>query len=95
MSHVLAVAIERLASHSALKGVPTHELEWLASHGTMQSMPRGAYLARTGDPRDQLFFGVLFVGSIVAYAYRDGIQRKVIAMHAGDLDRRRHRWRSF
>ncbi len=85
MTQLLAVPIERLASHARLEGVPTHELEWLATHGVLRSMPHGTYLARVGDPRDRLYFGILLAGSIITYVQRDGVQRRIRETRAGDL----------
>ena len=40
--------LARLASHKAIGKVPRAELEWLATHGTLERLTQGDMIARKG-----------------------------------------------
>lgn len=75
--------IERLARHRTLRGVPRHELEWLATHGVIQHFPAGGVISTRAEPIQGLY--ILFTGHVVIYVDRGAGRRKVLEWRGGDV----------
>jgi signal transduction histidine kinase len=78
-----AALLDRLASHHALTGVPTTELEWLVAHGTLECLETGTLLTRKGEPVEALY--VILSGHLSHLVDQGGTWRKAIDWRAGDV----------
>jgi signal transduction histidine kinase len=75
--------IERLAAHRELRGLPVHELEWLARHGTLRGYRVGDVAVAEGKPVDEMF--ILFCGRMVTRVDRASGRRDSLETVAGDI----------
>jgi signal transduction histidine kinase len=75
--------VDRLAAHKSLGAAPRHELEWLASHGTLSHIAAGGVLSEKGVPVTRLF--VVLTGHIAIFVDRGAGRHKVMEWRAGDV----------
>lgn len=75
--------VERLAGHATLGAAPRHELEWLASHGTLREAAAGEILTTRRAPVTAMF--ILLSGRVAIYRDRGGGTHKAMEWHAGDV----------
>lgn len=75
--------VERLAGVRALKGLPRHELEWMAAHGHFEFFKAGTIMRPHDRPLPGL--SALLSGSVSIHVDRAGIRRRVMEWNAGDL----------
>jgi signal transduction histidine kinase len=75
--------VARLAAHRTLGSAPRAELEWLASHGTIQHLEEGAIVTRKGEPVAGLY--VLFSGHFAIFVDRGAGRHKVMEWRSGDV----------
>src|SRR5262245_43054703 len=75
--------IERLAAHRAFNGVPREELEWLVSHGALETFHTGDMVAKKGELVHGLY--VVLTGHISHLTDTTGSWRKVLDWRAGDV----------
>ena len=78
-----APLLERLASHRALTGVPTAELQWLVAHGTLVRHEAGVLITRKGEPVEALY--IILSGHLSHLVEQGGAWRKVTDWRAGDV----------
>ncbi|HSA57610.1 MAG TPA: ATP-binding protein [Gemmatimonadaceae bacterium] len=75
--------VERLAQHRTLRGIPRHELEWLAAHGEVRHFAAGAIISTKLEPISGLY--ILFTGHVAIYVDRGTGRRKVLEWRGGDV----------
>jgi signal transduction histidine kinase len=75
--------VDRLAAHKSLGAAPRHELEWLASHGTLRHIAEGGVLSEKGVPVTRLF--VILTGHVAIFVDRGAGRHKVMEWRAGDV----------
>ncbi len=75
--------VERLSRHRAIGRAPRHELEWIAQHGTLRSLPVGAVYTRKGEQSPDLI--VLLAGHLVIRVDRGAGTHKVFEWRGGDV----------
>jgi signal transduction histidine kinase len=75
--------IDRLAAHKTLGGVPRHELEWIAAHGTLRQLEVGEKLAVQGQPLTEMH--ILLEGRVAFFVDRGAGRHKVMEWHTGDV----------
>ncbi|HVZ50294.1 MAG TPA: hypothetical protein VG916_16030, partial [Gemmatimonadaceae bacterium] len=76
--------VERLAAHRTVGAAPRPELEWLATHGTVQHFALGDVLARAGEPIT-LGMIIMFSGRGSHHQQHGGAWRKVMEWRGGDV----------
>lgn len=76
--------IERLSTHTTLRGVPRTELEWLVANGVLRTYDEGAVLTKAGGaPPDGLF--IVLSGHIVISIDRGSGPKKAMEWRGGDV----------
>ena len=75
--------LARLAEHRALAGVPSAELEWLATHGTLERYESGDLLTRKGEVVRGLY--IILSGHLSHMVDHGGTSVKAIDWRAGDV----------
>ena len=75
--------IDRLTGHKTLGSAPRHELEWLASHGTMRNLAEGDVLSPKGAPVE--YMHIVLSGHIAIFVDRGSGQDKVLEWRGGDI----------
>jgi signal transduction histidine kinase len=75
--------IDRLTTHRTLGGAPRHELEWLATHGELQSYRPGQVLSKPGEYPELMV--IMLSGGGAVYIERGGGRRKWMEWQAGDV----------
>jgi signal transduction histidine kinase len=75
--------LARLAAHRAFTAVPRAELEWLATHGTLERLESGDMIARKGEPVEALY--VILSGHVSHLTDQGGTWRKVMDWRGGDV----------
>ena len=75
--------LDRLTAHTTLGGVPRRELEWLASHGTLQRLKEGDKLAVKDEPVAGLF--VVLSGRFAIFRDAGAGRRKLMEWRGGDV----------
>ena len=75
--------VERLAQHKTLGMAPRHELEWLASHGSLRYVDEGDLMLAQGAPVEGLF--VILTGNVAIFVDRGAGRHKVMEWRAGDV----------
>ncbi len=83
MPYDQAEIVEKLSAHRAAGAAPRHELEWLASHGTMRHMEVGDVFVQPGATVDEMIF--IFNGQGSITVERAGEKKKFMEWHAGDV----------
>ena len=78
-----AALLARLAAHPVIGQVPRAELEWLATHGTLERCAPGDMIARKGEPVEALY--VLFSGHVSHFTDQGGTWRKAMDWRDGDV----------
>jgi len=78
-----AALIDRLAGHRALRGAPRSELEWIAEHGTLQSLPVGTVVTAKGAQATELI--VILSGHLVIRVDRGAGTHKIFEWRGGDV----------
>ncbi|MEO8661412.1 MAG: cyclic nucleotide-binding domain-containing protein, partial [Bryobacteraceae bacterium] len=76
-------AVDRLATHTTLGGVPRQELVWLASHGTLRHLDTGEILSAKGVKVAGLF--VILSGRIAIFLDRGAGLQKTLEWKEGDV----------
>jgi signal transduction histidine kinase len=74
--------LTRLTAHRALGKAPRSELEWLISHGTLESCEPGSMIARKGEPVEALY--IILKGHVSHFLDQGGTWRKAIDWREGD-----------
>jgi signal-transduction protein with cAMP-binding, CBS, and nucleotidyltransferase domain len=62
--------VARLQAHRTFQSVPRDELEWIASHGTLEHCGTGDVVARKGEPVDALY--VILSGHVSHFTDQGG-----------------------
>jgi signal transduction histidine kinase len=75
--------VDRLAQQHALAGLPHHELEWLAAHGTIERYDAGVTVSSADEATRKM--AILLVGTLAIYVDRGGARRKVMEWKEGDI----------
>jgi signal transduction histidine kinase len=75
--------VERLAAHKTLGAAPRHELEWLASRGTVQHLKQDEILTTKGVPVPGLF--VFLSGHAAIFVDRGAGRHKAMEWRGGDV----------
>ena len=75
--------LARLAGHRAVGKVPREELEWLAAHGTLESLTPGDMIARKGEPVEALY--IILKGRVSHVTDQGGSWRKVVSWGEGEI----------
>jgi signal transduction histidine kinase len=75
--------VDQLAEIRVLKGVPRHELEWIAKHGRFESFAAGTIMRPDNVPLMGL--SLLFRGTISIHVERAGVRRRVMEWQGGDM----------
>jgi signal transduction histidine kinase len=75
--------VERLAHQRTLTGLPRHELEWLAAHGSIERFEPGQVVAAADEVPDKMY--VMLAGTMAIYVERDGVRRKAMEWKSGDV----------
>lgn len=75
--------LERLRAHHTLAQVPTAELEWLVSHGTLRRFAAGELVSRKGEPVPGLH--VILEGRMSHHTDQSGVWRKAIEWRGGEI----------
>jgi signal transduction histidine kinase len=76
--------VARLQAHATLGGAPLRELEWLATHGSLQCFPAGDVRIRQGDAPAMAMY-VMLKGRVAVYVDRGRARRKVAEWHGGEV----------
>ena len=75
--------IARLQAHRAFQSVPREELEWLASHGTLEHCDTGELIARKGEPVEALY--IILSGHVSHFTDQGGTLHKAMDWRGGDV----------
>lgn len=75
--------VARLQAHRAFQTVPREELEWLASHGTLERCATGDLIAKKGEPVEALY--VILSGHVSHFTDQGGTWHKAIDWRGGDV----------
>lgn len=75
--------VERLIAHRTVGSAPREQLEWLAAHGELRTVPVGEALARANEPI--LGMWVIFSGRVSIRVDRGAGPRKVMEWSGGDV----------
>jgi signal transduction histidine kinase len=75
--------LARLARHKAIGKVPREELEWLATHGTLERLTPGEMIARKGEPVEALY--IILEGRVSHVTDQGGTWRKVVSWGEGEI----------
>src|SRR5678816_1543525 len=75
--------VTRLQAHRAFQSVPREELEWLASHGTLERCNTGDLIARKGEPVEALY--IILSGHVSHFTDQGGTLRKAMDWRGGDV----------
>ena len=75
--------VARLQGHRAFQSVPREELEWLASHGTLEHCNTGDLIARKGEPVEALY--VILSGHVSHFTDQGGTLHKAMDWRGGDV----------
>jgi signal transduction histidine kinase len=75
--------IEQLAAHRTIGGVPRHELEWLAAHGSVQQIKKGEVVSTKGTPLEHMH--VVLSGLMAIFIERGAAVHKTIEWRGGDI----------
>jgi signal transduction histidine kinase len=75
--------VERLAAHKTLGHAPRHELEWLASNGSLRHLNAGDVLTPETEAVEGLF--VLLSGRLAIFVNRGAGLHKAMEWRAGDV----------
>jgi signal transduction histidine kinase len=75
--------VEQLAAHNTVGAAPRRELEWIAVHGTIRHLEKGAVMTAHGTDIEGLF--VVLSGRIAIYVDRGSGTNKVMEWRAGDV----------
>ncbi len=78
-----AQIVEKLAAHRTAGVAPRHELEWLASHGTMRHFDVGDVFVNPDAVSEEMIF--IFSGQGSITVERAGEKKKFMEWHAGDV----------
>jgi signal transduction histidine kinase len=75
--------VARLQAHRAFQSVPREELEWLASHGTLEHCDTGDLIARKGEPVEALY--IILSGHVSHFTDQGGTLHKAMDWRGGDV----------
>ncbi len=75
--------VARLQAHRTFQSVPREELEWIASHATLERCETGDLIARKGEPVEALY--IILSGHVSHFTDQGGTLHKAMDWRGGDV----------
>jgi CRP-like cAMP-binding protein len=75
--------VDRLAAMTLLQGVPRQELEWLAAHGEVRTLPAGTVTSGLGQTVNEMW--LMFTGRVGFHQPMGGGSRRLMEAVAGQV----------